>query len=49
MPFTRVTVVSIMSREMEEEEEAEFLRGEVSPPIGISWGGDKRWRDLAIH
>ena len=39
MPFTRVTVVSLMLEEMEEEEKAEFLRGEVSPPIGVSGGG----------
>ena len=33
LPFTGVTVVSLMSEEMEEEED-EFLRGEISPRIG---------------
>ena len=40
MLFTRVTVMSLMSEEMEEEE-GEFLRGEVTPSIGISRGGGR--------
>ena len=42
LPFTGVTVVSLMSEEMEEEED-EFLRGEISPSLVSEKLREKCW------